>query len=198
MQRANSLKKTLRAGEGGNRGWTGWMASLTQWTWVWANSGRQWRAEKTRVLQFKGLQRVRDSLATEQQPPSSTEWVLESTAYGKGLICDNFKLFICGWAESSLLCAGFLEVWPAGATLHRVCGLLTVGACHGALALELRLSSSLTRGIFPDQGLNRVVPCVGRQIPIYRTTRKDPHLWCLRLLHSTWVCCSLHFYLLPH
>ena len=48
MQRANSLEKTLmlreiRAGrEGGNRGWDGWMASLIQWTWVWANSGRQY------------------------------------------------------------------------------------------------------------------------------------------------------------
>ena len=31
----------LRAGgEGGDRGWDGWMESLTQWTWVWANSGR--------------------------------------------------------------------------------------------------------------------------------------------------------------
>ena len=31
----------LRArGEGGDWGWDGWMASLTQWTWVWANSGR--------------------------------------------------------------------------------------------------------------------------------------------------------------
>ena len=29
--------------EGNNRGWDGWMASPTQWTWVWANSGRQWR-----------------------------------------------------------------------------------------------------------------------------------------------------------
>ena len=27
-------------GEGGNRGWDSWMVSLTQWTWVWANSGR--------------------------------------------------------------------------------------------------------------------------------------------------------------
>ena len=27
-----------RAGERDNRGWDGWMASLTQWTWVWANS----------------------------------------------------------------------------------------------------------------------------------------------------------------
>ena len=26
--------------EGGGRGWDGWMASLTQWTWIWANSGR--------------------------------------------------------------------------------------------------------------------------------------------------------------
>ena len=30
----------LRAEEGDDRGWDGWMASLTQWTWVWANSGR--------------------------------------------------------------------------------------------------------------------------------------------------------------
>ena len=42
--RADSFEKTwcwerLRAGrEGDNRGWDGWMASLTQWTWVWVNS----------------------------------------------------------------------------------------------------------------------------------------------------------------
>ena len=30
----------LKVGEGVNRRWDGWMASLTQWTWVWANSGR--------------------------------------------------------------------------------------------------------------------------------------------------------------
>ena len=35
----------LIVGEGGNRGWDGWIASLTQWTWVCANSGRQWRTE---------------------------------------------------------------------------------------------------------------------------------------------------------
>ena len=31
--------KRLKAGEGDNRGWDGWMASLTQWTWVWASLG---------------------------------------------------------------------------------------------------------------------------------------------------------------
>ena len=46
MWRANSLEKTwcwerLKAGgEGGDRGWDGWMGSLTQWTWAWANSRR--------------------------------------------------------------------------------------------------------------------------------------------------------------
>ena len=33
-------------GEGDDRGWDGWMASLTQWTWVWASSGRCWRTGK--------------------------------------------------------------------------------------------------------------------------------------------------------
>ena len=46
MWRADSLEKTLilgkigGRGEGGNRGWDGWMASPTQGTWVWANSGK--------------------------------------------------------------------------------------------------------------------------------------------------------------
>ena len=55
----------LRAeGEGG---WDGCMASPTQWTWSWANSGRWWRAEKPGVLQSMGSQTVRHELATEQQ-----------------------------------------------------------------------------------------------------------------------------------
>ena len=45
-------------GEGDNRGWDGWMALLTQWTWVWANSRRWWRTGKPGVLQSMGLQRV--------------------------------------------------------------------------------------------------------------------------------------------
>ena len=64
MQRADSLGwpwcwKRLRAGgEGDDRGWDGWMASLTQWTWVWANFGRQWRTEEPGVLQSMWLQEL--------------------------------------------------------------------------------------------------------------------------------------------
>ena len=54
-------------GEGDDRGWDGWMASPTHWTWVWANSRRQWRTGKPGVLQFMGSQRVRHNVATEEQ-----------------------------------------------------------------------------------------------------------------------------------
>ena len=62
----------LRAeGEGGDRGWDSWMALLTQWTWVWVNSGRQWRIG---VLQSMGSQRAGHNWATEQSsPPRSSE-----------------------------------------------------------------------------------------------------------------------------
>ena len=45
-------------GEGDNRGWDGWMASPTQWTWVWLGSGSWWWTGKPGVLWFMGLQRV--------------------------------------------------------------------------------------------------------------------------------------------
>ena len=41
----------LKVGEGEGRGWDGWIASPTRWTWVWANSQRWWRAGKPEVLQ---------------------------------------------------------------------------------------------------------------------------------------------------
>ena len=54
-------------GEGDDRAWDGWMASLTQWTSVWANSGRQWRTGKPGMLQSMGSQRIGHNLVTEQQ-----------------------------------------------------------------------------------------------------------------------------------
>ena len=73
MQRANLLEKTLMLGkiEGrtrrGNRGWDSCMASPTQWTWVWASSGRRWKTGKSGMLQSRGSQRVRHDRVTEQQ-----------------------------------------------------------------------------------------------------------------------------------
>ena len=52
-------------GDGDDRGWDGWMASLTQWTWVWVGSGSLWWTGKPGVLQYMGSQRVRHDWATE-------------------------------------------------------------------------------------------------------------------------------------
>ena len=63
MWRDNSLEKTLILGkiEGRRRkewGWDTWMALLTQWAWVCANSGKYWRTGRSGMLQFMGLQRI--------------------------------------------------------------------------------------------------------------------------------------------
>ena len=71
--RTDSLEKTLMlgkaGGEGDDRGQDGWMASLIQWTWVWASSVGWWRIGKPGMLQSMGLQRVVHDWASEQPPP---------------------------------------------------------------------------------------------------------------------------------
>jgi len=52
-------------GEGDDRGWDGWMASLTRWTWVWVNSGRWWWTGRPGVLRFLGSQGVGHDWATD-------------------------------------------------------------------------------------------------------------------------------------
>ena len=64
MGRADHWKKPwcwerLKAGgEGDNRGWDGWMASPTWWTWVWVGFGSWWWTGKPGVLESMGSQRV--------------------------------------------------------------------------------------------------------------------------------------------
>ena len=71
MWRTDSLGKTLIwerlkvGGERDKRGGDCWMASSTQWTWVWASSGSWWWTGKPSVLQSMGSQRVRHDWATE-------------------------------------------------------------------------------------------------------------------------------------
>ena len=54
-----------RQEEGDNRGWDGWTASVTQWTWVWVNSGSWWWAGRPGVLPSMGTQRVGHDWVTE-------------------------------------------------------------------------------------------------------------------------------------
>ena len=71
MRRTDSLEKTMilgkteTGGKGNDRGWDGWMASQTQWTWVWVVSRIWWWTGKPGVLQPMGWQRVGHDWATE-------------------------------------------------------------------------------------------------------------------------------------
>ena len=58
-------KDWRQGGEGDDRGWDGWMASLTQWTWVWINSGSWWWTVSPGLLQSMGSQGVGHNWPTE-------------------------------------------------------------------------------------------------------------------------------------
>ena len=65
LQRPWCWERLKAGGEGDDRGWDGWMASPTQWTWVWVNSGRWWWTGRPGVLRSTGLQRVGHDWETE-------------------------------------------------------------------------------------------------------------------------------------
>ena len=98
MRKVNSLGKDwcwegLRAGgEGDDRGWDGWMASLTRWTWVWVNFGSWWGTGRPGVLWFIGSQsRTRLSGWTEL---NWTELKFHQNNRNKG-ICFSLYLHNC-------------------------------------------------------------------------------------------------------
>ena len=79
MRKADSFEKPwcwerMRAGrEGDDRGWDGWMASPTQWTWVWVDSGSWWWTGRPGMLRFMlRSQRVGHDWATE------LNWILST------------------------------------------------------------------------------------------------------------------------
>ena len=90
MWRADSLEKTLMLGNneargGGGRGRDGWMTSLTQWTWVWTNSGRLWRDRKG---WHAAVHRVTKSWTQLSNWPTTTSRTLNNN------LADNNKMFL--------------------------------------------------------------------------------------------------------
>ena len=87
-------EKLKAGGEGDDRGWDGWMASLTQWAWIWVSSGSWGWTEKPGVLQCMVLQTVRHNWVTElnwterfnplgsniQKIPESKTWIYHGLA----------------------------------------------------------------------------------------------------------------------
>ena len=77
----------LRAGrERDDRGWDGWMASPTQWTWVWVDSEIWWCTGRPGMLWFMGLQRVRHDWVTELNwTELKVEYAINKSLYLEGI-----------------------------------------------------------------------------------------------------------------
>ena len=65
LEKSWCWERLKTGGEGDERGWDSWMASLTRWTWVWVSSGIWWWTGKPGVLQSMRSQRVGHDWATE-------------------------------------------------------------------------------------------------------------------------------------
>ena len=86
------LGKNEERGEGDDRGWDSWMASPTQWTWVWVSSGSWWWTGKPSVLQSMASQRAGDDWATELK--RTTSW----KSFGSpnlAFFCIHSATYIC-------------------------------------------------------------------------------------------------------
>ena len=96
----DSLEKTLMlgkievGGEGDDGGWDGWMASPTQWTWVWVSSGNLWWTGKPGMLQSMGLQRVGHDWVTE------LNWALISPSWEWHPLGNYFSSSVCNISRS--------------------------------------------------------------------------------------------------
>ena len=65
MKRPSCWARLRAGGEGDEIGWDGWVASPTQWTWVWLKSRSWWWTGRPGLLQFMGSQKVRHDWATK-------------------------------------------------------------------------------------------------------------------------------------
>ena len=114
-------------GEGDDRGWDGWMASPTQWTWVWVNSRSWWWTGRPGVLQFMGSQRVGHDWATElnwtehhyRVPPTVYQG---SNSFTSSLTLVIFWLLYVFRLAYSFILAKVRKKWPNKVDTH-VAGL---------------------------------------------------------------------------
>ena len=160
--------------KGNNRGWDGWMASLTRWTWVWVNSGSWWWTGRPGVLRFMGSQRVGHNWATElnwTEPLDSTSTLSHCII---SLIIPADQLWVCSTEGSKTkwkpLC--MLSLW-------RWLWLW--------LRSELRPGSLSFQAPHGTHGSSRIVFILEGNSDICRT-------WCELLVAGSWVSTIFLFF----
>ena len=127
----------LRAGgEGGDRGWDGWMAKPTRWTWVWARSGSWWWTGKPGVLRSMGSQRAGHDWATELNWTELIYVCVDRHTWGLfcGCLCiwtcteSHVCVFLCAFADADVICVSRSQ------TFTNLVDML--GECHYLLKTE--------------------------------------------------------------
>ena len=95
----------LRAtGEGDNRGWDGWMASPTQWTWVWVDSWGWWWTGRPGVLWFMGHEESDTTEQLNSRCPSADEWIrklwyIYTMEYYSAIKKNTFESVLMRWMK---------------------------------------------------------------------------------------------------
>ena len=103
---ADSLEKTLMLGKTkgrrrkGNREWDGWMASPSQWTWVWASSGRWWGTRKPGVLHPWG-RKESDTTEWLNNNPWKSHWSPRRSSPHWSPFADATKVHTCAYMWQS-------------------------------------------------------------------------------------------------
>ena len=110
----------LAAGEtGDNRGWDGWMASPTRWTWVWVNSGSWWWTGRPDVLRFTGFRGVGPDWATElnwtELMKIKTVWCVNCWLWTFFL---NLLFLIGGWLLYSVVLVSAIDQHESAIGIH--------------------------------------------------------------------------------
>ena len=105
-----------RQKEKGMTGWNGWMASVTQWTWVWVDSRSWWWTGRPGMLRFTGSQRVRHDW------PTQLNW----TQY-------MLKLLLFCYSKTNTTSVGGRHSWFP--FVREVCFLSNCPSCWGFLKL---------------------------------------------------------------
>jgi len=129
-------------GEGDDRGWDGWMASLTWWTWVWVNSRSWWWTGRPGVLWFMGSQRVGHDWTTE------LNWVIVSSKKQKSSRTNSYFCFI-DYAKT-FDCVDHSKLWKIlqemGIPDHLTCLLRNLYAHQEATELDMEQQTGSKSG----------------------------------------------------
>ena len=156
--------KNSTGGEGDNRGWDGWMASLTRWTWVWVNSGSWWWTGRPGMLRFMGSPRDGHDWANE------LNWILGNNLFGKRI-----------WKRSVLVTQPCLTLWdPLDYSLSG-------SSVHGILQAKILewVSISFSRGSFWPRDRTWVSHFAGRLFTVWATREEAKKNGCMYMCNWT-------------